>query len=200
MCTQEFPFSRFRDEYVAREYKIVKGCGKRGGGFVFDTHTVHKVSSKSTLVLYLLSHQSSKKYKKYKKVLKKCSHVVLAHTHTLSRSPPSQPSLVFTRTFTHSTHIHTLLLARTHAPAHTHAGNSAREQDANDGNCRVPQLEQMSSCQGSRTPHPLPLWRSVHDLPRAAHGRLSSDKREALSSMVLVGSGGSARRCSAHTV
>eukprot|EP00041_Stephanoeca_diplocostata_P024147 m.604636 g.604636 ORF g.604636 m.604636 type:complete len:586 (-) comp22461_c0_seq6:1241-2998(-) len=40
--TEEFPMSRYSDEYIAREYPIQKGCGKRGGGFVFDTHTVHK--------------------------------------------------------------------------------------------------------------------------------------------------------------
>jgi hypothetical protein len=100
-----------------------------------------------------------------------------SRTPTRSHDLHHHNLLLYSRahSLTPHTSTHSYSHERTHP--HTRAGNSAREQDANDGNCRVPQLEQMSSCQGSRTPHPLPLWRSVHDLPRAAHGRLSSDKK-----------------------
>ena len=40
--TEEFPTSRYRDDYIAAEYTVAKGCGKRGGGFLFDTHMIHK--------------------------------------------------------------------------------------------------------------------------------------------------------------
>lgn len=34
--------SRFKDNFITKNYKIVKGCGKKGGGFIFDTNTIHK--------------------------------------------------------------------------------------------------------------------------------------------------------------
>lgn len=40
--TEDYPITRFADDYVENNYEIVKGCGRRGGGFLFDTHTIHK--------------------------------------------------------------------------------------------------------------------------------------------------------------
>jgi len=40
--TEVYPVTRFRDEYIQSNYDIIRGCGKRGGGFLFDTHTIHK--------------------------------------------------------------------------------------------------------------------------------------------------------------
>ena len=40
--TEDYPVTRFTDDFVERHYPILKGCGKRGGGFLFDTHTIHK--------------------------------------------------------------------------------------------------------------------------------------------------------------
>jgi hypothetical protein len=40
--TEDYPVTRFADDYVERNYEIVRGCGRRGGGFLFDTHTIHK--------------------------------------------------------------------------------------------------------------------------------------------------------------
>ena len=34
--------SRFRNEYVSDRYNVIRGCGKRGSGFLFDTHTIHR--------------------------------------------------------------------------------------------------------------------------------------------------------------
>ena len=34
---------RFRDDYVRRNWRTTKGCGNSGGGFIFDTHSIHKV-------------------------------------------------------------------------------------------------------------------------------------------------------------
>eukprot|EP00656_Telonema_subtile_P012924 TRINITY_DN16542_c0_g1_i3.p1 TRINITY_DN16542_c0_g1~~TRINITY_DN16542_c0_g1_i3.p1 ORF type:complete len:788 (+),score=168.65 TRINITY_DN16542_c0_g1_i3:78-2441(+) len=42
--TETFPFSRFTDEYVNSHFKVAKACGKKGSGFLFDTHTVHKAT------------------------------------------------------------------------------------------------------------------------------------------------------------
>jgi hypothetical protein len=40
--SEDYPVTRFSDDYVEKNYEIIKGCGKRGGGFLFDTHTLHK--------------------------------------------------------------------------------------------------------------------------------------------------------------
>ncbi|KAJ8598951.1 hypothetical protein CTAYLR_009649 [Chrysophaeum taylorii] len=40
--TDSFAASRFRDDYVTSTYPIHRACGPRGGGFIFDTHAVHK--------------------------------------------------------------------------------------------------------------------------------------------------------------
>jgi hypothetical protein len=42
--SETFPTSRFTDEYVQENFDIVKGCGKKGGGFLFDTHAIHRGS------------------------------------------------------------------------------------------------------------------------------------------------------------
>ncbi len=42
--TENYFSTRFKDDYVEKNYKIVKGCGKKGGGFLFDTNTIHKGS------------------------------------------------------------------------------------------------------------------------------------------------------------
>uniref|UniRef100_A0A6U3TEL4 SRCR domain-containing protein n=2 Tax=Ditylum brightwellii TaxID=49249 RepID=A0A6U3TEL4_9STRA len=40
--TEAYPSTRFDDDYVQSNYKIIQACGKKGGGFLFDTHTLHK--------------------------------------------------------------------------------------------------------------------------------------------------------------
>lgn len=40
--TDSFASSRFHDAYVRDTFDIALGCGRRGGGFLFDTHTVHR--------------------------------------------------------------------------------------------------------------------------------------------------------------
>jgi len=40
--SEDYPVTRFANAYVEANYEIIKGCGKRGGGFLFDTHTIHK--------------------------------------------------------------------------------------------------------------------------------------------------------------
>lgn len=40
--SEDYPVTRFAGDHVEKNYEIVKGCGKRGGGFLFDTHTIHK--------------------------------------------------------------------------------------------------------------------------------------------------------------
>ena len=40
--TETLPSSRFTDKFVQEKYQIVEGCGKKGGGFIFDTHTIHR--------------------------------------------------------------------------------------------------------------------------------------------------------------
>ncbi|KAH8047060.1 hypothetical protein JL720_16192 [Aureococcus anophagefferens] len=40
--TDSFAASRFEDAYVRGAYDVVAACGRRGGGFLFDTHAVHK--------------------------------------------------------------------------------------------------------------------------------------------------------------
>ena len=34
--------SRFKGDFITKNYKIVKGCGDKGSGFIFDTNTIHK--------------------------------------------------------------------------------------------------------------------------------------------------------------
>ena len=34
--------SRFSDEYISSNYDVVQLVGPRGGGFLFDTNTIHK--------------------------------------------------------------------------------------------------------------------------------------------------------------
>ena len=40
--TDSFPASRFNDDYVTDTFDVHVACGPRGGGFLFDTHTIHK--------------------------------------------------------------------------------------------------------------------------------------------------------------
>eukprot|EP01064_Diplonema_japonicum_P030091 TRINITY_DN5014_c5_g1_i1.p1 TRINITY_DN5014_c5_g1~~TRINITY_DN5014_c5_g1_i1.p1 ORF type:complete len:862 (+),score=192.22 TRINITY_DN5014_c5_g1_i1:23-2587(+) len=40
--TESFPFSRYHDAWVRKEYNVTKACGSSGGGFIFDTHSIHK--------------------------------------------------------------------------------------------------------------------------------------------------------------
>ena len=40
--TNSLHATRFRPEYVRDAFAIAKGCGRKGGGFIFDTHSVHK--------------------------------------------------------------------------------------------------------------------------------------------------------------
>ena len=46
--TDSLHASRFRDEYVREHFNVTLGCGKRGSGFIFDTHTVHKGTPEGT--------------------------------------------------------------------------------------------------------------------------------------------------------
>jgi len=61
--TESMAFSRFSDDYIRNNYKIHKGCGKRGSGFLFDTHTIHKGTPEGTnwrTALMLEYHDSLK--------------------------------------------------------------------------------------------------------------------------------------------
>jgi len=54
--TETFPLSRYTEKFVLDNYKIVEGCGKKGGGFIFDTHTIHRGTpegedSRTTLIM-----------------------------------------------------------------------------------------------------------------------------------------------------
>lgn len=40
--TDHFAATRFTDAYVQANFDILRACGSRGGGFIFDTNTVHK--------------------------------------------------------------------------------------------------------------------------------------------------------------
>ena len=40
--TDSLHASRFRDEYVRGRFNVTLICGKRGSGFIFDTHSIHK--------------------------------------------------------------------------------------------------------------------------------------------------------------
>jgi len=40
--SENYPVTRFTDNFVESNYEIIRGCGKRGGGFLFDTNTIHK--------------------------------------------------------------------------------------------------------------------------------------------------------------
>ncbi len=40
--TESFVMSRFKDSFVQKHYDVVKGCGKRGQGFLLDTHGIHR--------------------------------------------------------------------------------------------------------------------------------------------------------------
>ena len=41
--------SRFADEYVRKNYEVAKLCGPKGGGFVVDTHTLHRGAVEGSL-------------------------------------------------------------------------------------------------------------------------------------------------------
>ena len=41
--------SRFSDDYVRSNYKVAKLCGPKGGGFVVDTHTLHRGAVEGSL-------------------------------------------------------------------------------------------------------------------------------------------------------
>ena len=41
--------SRFADEYVRNNYEVAKLCGPKGGGFVVDTHTLHRGAVEGSL-------------------------------------------------------------------------------------------------------------------------------------------------------
>lgn len=40
--TEEFPWTRFDDGYVKSRHSVITACGKKGGGFIFDTNSIHK--------------------------------------------------------------------------------------------------------------------------------------------------------------
>ncbi|KAJ9453752.1 hypothetical protein DIPPA_19151, partial [Diplonema papillatum] len=46
--TESFAHSRFKDEWVRSTYRVAKGCGPAGGGFLFDTHALHRGTEKGT--------------------------------------------------------------------------------------------------------------------------------------------------------
>jgi len=61
--TETLPSSRFTDKFVNENYQIVEGCGKKGGGFLFDTHTIHRGTpegSDSRTTLIMEYHRSDK--------------------------------------------------------------------------------------------------------------------------------------------
>ena len=41
--------SRFADAYVRQNYEVAKLCGSKGGGFVVDTHTLHRGAVEGSL-------------------------------------------------------------------------------------------------------------------------------------------------------
>jgi hypothetical protein len=41
--------SRFSNEYVRDHYEVAKLCGAKGGGFVVDTHTLHRGAVEGSL-------------------------------------------------------------------------------------------------------------------------------------------------------
>ena len=41
--------SRFADDYVRKNYEVAKLCGAKGGGFVVDTHTLHRGAVEGSL-------------------------------------------------------------------------------------------------------------------------------------------------------
>ena len=41
--------SRFADAYVRENYEVAKLCGAKGGGFVVDTHTLHRGAVEGSL-------------------------------------------------------------------------------------------------------------------------------------------------------
>jgi len=62
-ATDSFPVSRFRDDYVRRSWNTTRGCGSRGGGFIFDTHSIHKgtpFGAQARSVLILEFHPAGK--------------------------------------------------------------------------------------------------------------------------------------------
>ena len=61
--TETFPTCSFTDKFVLDSYKIVEGCGKRGGGFIFDTHTVHRGTPEGdhARTILIMEYQSSVK-------------------------------------------------------------------------------------------------------------------------------------------
>lgn len=42
--TETFPFSRYTEEFVRENFDVSKACGKKGEGFLFDTHSVHRAT------------------------------------------------------------------------------------------------------------------------------------------------------------
>ena len=40
---------RFSNEYVRENYEVAKLCGAKGGGFVVDTHTLHRGAVEGSL-------------------------------------------------------------------------------------------------------------------------------------------------------
>ena len=42
--TDSFYASRFEDGYVRENYDVIRACGPRGGGVLFDTHSVHRAA------------------------------------------------------------------------------------------------------------------------------------------------------------
>eukprot|EP00756_Hemistasia_phaeocysticola_P033839 Hpha_TRINITY_DN16485_c2_g8::TRINITY_DN16485_c2_g8_i1::g.160458::m.160458 len=43
--TESFAATRFNDAWVRENYPVVTACGKKGGGFIFDTHTLHRAGT-----------------------------------------------------------------------------------------------------------------------------------------------------------
>ena len=46
---------RFRDDYVRQSWNTTRGCGSRGGGFIFDTHSIHKVFNIVIIVIIIVT-------------------------------------------------------------------------------------------------------------------------------------------------
>lgn len=42
--TETFPFSRYTEDYVRNNFEVSKACGRKGEGFLFDTHSVHRAT------------------------------------------------------------------------------------------------------------------------------------------------------------
>ena len=70
--SEDYSSTRFKDDYVDKIFQIAKGCGKKGGGFLFDTNTIHKGSvngdSERTVIIAEYHHIAKCAYSEAKEL------------------------------------------------------------------------------------------------------------------------------------